>query len=57
MARNQKSNEIYREIDHNLRRAYEELVNEELPDRFKELVQKLKSESQPSGRGEDGDVE
>lgn len=57
MARNQKSSEIYREIDHNLRRAYEELVNEELPDRFKELVQKLKSESQPSGRGEDGDVE
>ncbi len=36
------SPEIYKEIDENLRRAYEELLNEELPNRFNDLIQQLR---------------
>lgn len=60
MARDQKSEDVYKEIDENLRLTYEELVNEELPERFKLLVQQLKAGSQVSQntQNEDyGDVE
>ena len=60
MARDQKSEDTYNEIDENLRKAYEEMVNEELPDRFKYLVQELKRSSQVNSNAtkrDDGDVE
>lgn len=38
-------------IDANLKKVYDELVNEELPDRFKDLLAKLKQ--QDSGKGGD----
>ena len=60
MARDQKSEDTYNEIDENLRKAYEEMVNEELPDRFKYLVQELKRSTQANSiatKRDDGDVE
>lgn len=41
-------------IDANLKKVYEELVSEELPDRFKDLLAKLKQ--QDSDKEEDNDV-
>ena len=60
MSRDQESQDVYKEIDENLRQAYEGLVNEELPERFKSLLQQLKSNSVAISSGEDtenGDVE
>lgn len=56
MSRCQSSEDVFQEIDENLRKAYEELVNEELPDRFKHLVQRLKENAQQSAPP-DGDAE
>ncbi|SDX45117.1 NepR family anti-sigma factor [Litoreibacter albidus] len=38
-----------KQIDENLKRVYEEVVNEELPDRFKDLLSQLKSQSTGGG--------
>ena len=57
MARDQKSEDAFKEIDENLRKAYDELVNEELPLRFKELLQRLKENSQSGVTKDSGDVE
>lgn len=34
---------FYAEIDANLRKAYQETLNEELPDRFKNLIEQLRA--------------
>jgi hypothetical protein len=34
---------VDRQIDENLKRVYDEALNEELPDRFKDLLSQLKS--------------
>jgi hypothetical protein len=39
----QRSTEIEKQIDENLRRVYDETVNEALPDRFSDLLAQLKS--------------
>ena len=38
--------EIFAEIDENLRRAYEDLLNESLPDRFQILIQRLREKDE-----------
>ena len=38
---------ISREIDANLRKVYENVLNEEVPDRFKELLNQLRAEKVP----------
>lgn len=45
---------LSREIDSNLRKVYEDVLNEEVPDRFKELLNQLRSEDGAVGdtRGE-----
>lgn len=35
-------------IDENLRRVYEQVLNEDVPDRFKDLLDRLKSQDDPS---------
>jgi len=57
MPREENSPEIFKEIDESLRKAYEELLNEELPDRFQQLLQKLRDDSpdlEPSCHGDGG---
>ena len=39
--------DISREIDKNLRKVYENVLKEEVPDRFKELLNKLRAEKIP----------
>lgn len=38
---------ISREIDANLRKVYENVLKEEVPDRFKELLNQLRAEKVP----------
>ena len=42
MPREDPNNAVFDEIDESLRRAYEELLNEGLPERFLILIQRLK---------------
>ncbi|MBM9596202.1 regulator [Rhodobacteraceae bacterium MCCB 386] len=35
-----------RQIDENLRRVYQEAANEDVPDRFQQLLQRLKEQDQ-----------
>lgn len=39
---------LSREIDTNLRKVYENVLNEEVPDRFKELLSQLRAENEPA---------
>ena len=41
MVQNQKKSSIRRQIDENLRRVYEETLEEGVPDRFAELLNQL----------------
>lgn len=41
---------VSREIDENIRRIYQEVVEEELPDRFKDLLAKLRSQESGDGK-------
>jgi hypothetical protein len=44
MDENQKSVRLMRQIDENLRKVYEEAVDTELPDRFQELLRRLREQ-------------
>ncbi|WP_380058013.1 NepR family anti-sigma factor [Falsihalocynthiibacter sp. SS001] len=44
MAQNKPSPEMQRQIDENLKRVFQQTADEELPDRFKELLDKLKEQ-------------
>lgn len=58
MTRPEKTSRIAEEIDKNLRRAYDEVAQEELPDRFASLLQQLRdkdSADPASGAGGEAD--
>lgn len=42
---------VDQQIDENLRRVYDEALNEELPDRFKDLLARLKSSTGDTTHG------
>ncbi len=42
-----------REIDQNLRRVYQRLLDEEVPDRFLDLLERLKDQDENQGAGRD----
>ena len=44
MTKNTQNNDTSDEIDANLRRVYEKVLNEDLPDRFLDLLNRLKAE-------------
>ena len=52
-----KSDEQERFIDENLRRVYEETVEEGIPDKFKDLLKKLKEQEESSGQPATGKSE
>ena len=59
MTQEQNPSRAQAEIDANLRRAYDEVTNQELPDRFKELIERLRAgEVDPSSEdpGDAGDA-
>jgi len=49
MAHDSENDNVRRQIDENLRRVYQEKVEEELPDRFKLLLEQLKQREQNGG--------
>ena len=46
MSKKSSSDNMTRQIDENLRRVYKETVEEEIPERFQQLLQKLKEREQ-----------
>ncbi|WP_375688692.1 NepR family anti-sigma factor [Pseudooceanicola sp. LIPI14-2-Ac024] len=48
MAHDSENDNVRRQIDENLRRVYQEKVEEQLPDRFKQLLDQLKAQ-EPNG--------
>lgn len=45
MSREENSPQVYQEIDENLRKAYEEMLNEDLPYRFMVLIEQLREKN------------
>jgi hypothetical protein len=43
MADDKGKGRLHQQIDENLKRVYEEALSQEIPDRFKELIARLKS--------------
>lgn len=54
MSQDKKSSNVMRQIDENLRRVYMDQQENEVPDRFKVLLEKLKTQGAPGGDGKDG---
>ncbi|WP_245749664.1 NepR family anti-sigma factor [Palleronia marisminoris] len=54
MSKDNKTSNVMRQIDENLRRVYFENNEEDIPDRFKELLAKLKNQDGTSERDSDG---
>lgn len=55
MTHDQNSSKAQAEIDANLRRAYDEVTQQEVPDRFKELIERLRaSETAEEAASTDG---
>ena len=42
MTAERDKSKVHEEIDRNLKRVYEEALNQEIPDRFKKLLEQLK---------------
>ena len=43
MADNKGKSRLHQQIDENLKRVYEEALSEDIPDRFKDLIARLRS--------------
>ena len=52
MGKPPKNKRDYAEIDENLRRAFDEVMNEGVPDRFTDLLGRLKRGETPSRQSE-----
>ena len=48
MTNDKKTSSVMRQIDENLRRVYLDQQDDDIPDRFKSLLQKLKDQDQGS---------
>jgi hypothetical protein len=56
MAKDQSKSPVNQQIDENLRRVYTEALNDQVPDRFMDLIRQLKdSETRPAAAGKDDD--
>ena len=53
MTKETKTPGLHSSIDENLKRAYEEMIEEDLPDRFKELLDRLKQQDGGENEGND----
>lgn len=55
MAKDQKKSPVHEQIEENLRRVYDEALNDRVPDRFMELLRQLKEAETKKPAGKDGD--
>ncbi|CUH75629.1 hypothetical protein SAMN04488093_101344 [Tropicibacter naphthalenivorans] len=56
MTQNAKRSRLQSEIDENLKRAFEEVVNQDVPDRFTRLLDQLRAqEASGASRAEESD--
>lgn len=46
MAHDSENQHLLKQIDENLKRVYQQKLDEELPDRFKSLIDQLKQQSE-----------
>ena len=51
MSKDKKTSSVMRQIDENLRRVYFENQEEDIPDRFKDLLSKLKDQDKRDADG------
>ena len=59
MAENDPKSKVRRHIDENLRRIYDETLNEEIPDRLTQLLDQLRQKAEAQGtetQGTDADL-
>ena len=54
MAKQQKKSSIDKQIDENLKRVFDETLNEELPDKFLDLISQLKAKEGADGGTRNG---
>lgn len=52
MAQDKGKDAVRQQIDANLRRVYEDALKEEVPDRFKQLLEQLRRKEQEKGGSE-----
>ena len=52
MTQDDKSSRLQREIDANLRRVYDDVAREEIPDRFTQLLARLKQAEEKQTGGD-----
>lgn len=55
MNQSRKSSRVEEEIDRNLKRAYDEVANQELPSRFTDLLEQLRAQERPAGSEDEDD--
>jgi len=53
MADDKSNQKIRTQIDANLKRVYDDLVQEAVPDRFRELLDQLRNAEKPKGKRDD----
>lgn len=53
MAPKPQDQRLEREIDQNLRRVYQRLLEEEVPERFLDLIARLRDQNESQGAGPD----
>ncbi|MGR3435299.1 MAG: NepR family anti-sigma factor [Shimia sp.] len=54
MAQPPKTSRLEREIDENLKRAYDDVLKEDIPDRFTKLLDDLRAREAAARGGQDG---
>ncbi|MFG5383274.1 MULTISPECIES: NepR family anti-sigma factor [unclassified Yoonia] len=52
MPKHPKRSKVERDIDENLRKVYQRMVEQEVPDRFKELLDRLKQSEDDQDPGQ-----
>lgn len=52
MARKSRKSQIEQEIDENLRRVYQQMIDLDVPDRFTQLLDQLRQQEQDRGQNQ-----
>ncbi|MEO0390170.1 MAG: NepR family anti-sigma factor [Pseudomonadota bacterium] len=55
MAQKKRPSKIEQEIDQNIKRAFDDIAEQELPSRFTDLLNQLRAQDAPDARGNGND--
>lgn len=55
MMRNTQTSRLQREIDENLKKAFDDVAQQDVPDRFSKLLAELREKEKASGKESSGD--